>query len=97
MSPLTFLWLEGLESSLPGASEPNPAPKSKEKTGNQESKLNVGNTVAKIVIDQTLGGAWITVLFIATMGTLRGLDYEAIVEQIQSVSAFPVLYTAVRC
>jgi hypothetical protein len=45
----------------------------------------VTNTVAKIVIDQTIGGAWNIALFIMTMGMLRGLDYDSIVEQIGTV------------
>jgi hypothetical protein len=45
----------------------------------------VKNTVAKIIVDQVIGGAWNTVAFIATMGMLRGQDYEVIKGQIQNV------------
>ncbi|KAL4872105.1 hypothetical protein BDV12DRAFT_193897 [Aspergillus spectabilis] len=79
LSPLTFLWLEGLESRFPGFDEkvePEPE-KAKEKP-----TLNVRNTVAKIIVDQVIGGAWNTVAFIATMGVLRGQDYEVIKGQI---------------
>ena len=89
-SPLTFLWLEGLESLLPGFGEEKPVSKDDEIKKQQQQqkktkKLNVRNTAAKVLIDQTIGGAWITMLFIVTMGTLRGLDYDAVTEQIQNV------------
>lgn len=96
MSPLTFLWLEGLESYLPGNSEEKDASRASGSTSKARSskgkkpRLDVKNTVAKIVIDQTLGGVWNTVLFIATMGALRGQDYEVILEQVRDVSlSFP--------
>ncbi|PWY72314.1 hypothetical protein BO70DRAFT_399194 [Aspergillus heteromorphus CBS 117.55] len=88
VSPLTFLWLEGLESKFPGYDSPNPS--KAEKRGQQQQqqqqqkpKLNVTNTVAKIVIDQLIGGAWNTALFIMTMGLLRGQEWDLIVQQIQ--------------
>lgn len=83
---MTFRWLEFLEFYFPGSSEPDKSqnPESKERT-DQKPKLNVKNTVAKVVLDQTIGGAWLTVVFIATMGAQRGLDYEVILEQIQNV------------
>lgn len=83
ISPLGYLWLGSLEACFPGR-----APDSTEK-GNEKSPpkpaLNVTNTVAKIVIDQTIGGAWNTALFIVTMGMLRGLNYDSIVGQIHTV------------
>ncbi|KAL3471773.1 hypothetical protein BJX99DRAFT_236793 [Aspergillus californicus] len=77
LSPLSFLWLEVLESQFPGSD--TPVGKEKEK-GKQKAKktLKVRNTVAKIIVDQVIGGAWNTVAFIATMGVLRGEDYEVI-------------------
>lgn len=86
---MTFLWLEGLESYFPGNSEEKNVKEngSKFKSKDPRSpKLNVKNTIAKIAIDQIIGGAWNTVLFIATMGMLRGMEYEAILEQIRNVS-----------
>lgn len=86
LSPVTFLWLEGLESSLPGRkSEPDPKDKGNEKK-NTETKLNIPNTLAKIAIDQLIGGALNTALYIITLGTLRGQDYDAIITQLQNVS-----------
>ncbi|KAL4995849.1 hypothetical protein BDV10DRAFT_124090 [Aspergillus recurvatus] len=86
LSPLAFLWLEGLEQRFPGFEQAQPA-KEKEKTEEKRKdkdkdkskpKPNVKNIVAKIVVDQLIGGAWNTVAFIATMGVLRGQDYEVI-------------------
>ncbi|KAE8312976.1 hypothetical protein BDV41DRAFT_272708 [Aspergillus transmontanensis] len=86
MSPMTFLWLEGLESALPGHTSEEPAAtKSKAEKADRpkQKKLNVKNTVAKVVIDQVVGGAWATVLFSLTMGLLRGQEYDVLVDQIR--------------
>ena len=89
---MAFLWLEGLESFFPGNSEEKDVKgngaKSKPKDLSKP-KLNIKNTIVKIVIDQIIGGAWNTVLFIATMGILRGMEYEAIVDQVREVSSIP--------
>ncbi|PYH94267.1 hypothetical protein BO71DRAFT_483940 [Aspergillus ellipticus CBS 707.79] len=82
LSPLSFLWLEGLEAKLPGYDD-NLVPNSKMEKKEQKPKLNVTNTVAKIVIDQLIGGAWNTVAFIMTMGLLRGQEWGFIAQQIQ--------------
>ncbi|KAL5339756.1 hypothetical protein BJX70DRAFT_397469 [Aspergillus crustosus] len=111
LSPLSFLWLEGLEARFPGfeaaaagtadrhrksgseqeqeQDQEQESRKEKEKEKEEEKAgrtdkppLNVRNTVAKIVVDQVLGGAWNTVAFIATMGVLKGNDYEVIKSQI---------------
>lgn len=97
LSPLTFLWLEGLEASFPGETESQPANEKqpeKEKGKKEPVKKkqkNVTNTIAKVLIDQIVGGAWMTVLYIVTIGTLRGHDWESIQEEIQHVcSTLPV-------
>lgn len=90
---MTFLWLETLESRFPGFERAEPKPgKEKDKANEsvnekekQNPKLNVKNTVAKIVVDQVVGGAWNTVAFIATMGFLRGYDSEVIKSEITNV------------
>ncbi|RDW83846.1 Mpv17/PMP22 family protein [Aspergillus mulundensis] len=90
LSPLAFLWLEGLEQRFPGFEQGKPeSAKGKENADGREKdkgkneaeaepRPNVKNIVAKIVVDQIIGGAWNTVAFIATMGVLRGQDYEVI-------------------
>ena len=90
---MTFLWLETLESRFPGFERAEPKPgKEKDKANEsvnekekQNPKLNVKNTVAKIMVDQVVGGAWNTVAFIATMGFLRGYDSEVIKSEITNV------------
>ncbi|KAL4794435.1 hypothetical protein BDV19DRAFT_390273 [Aspergillus venezuelensis] len=82
LSPLTFIWLEGLESRFPGTEQDEPVKGKSSEKGESQPKLNVKNTVAKIVVDQVIGGAWNTVAFIATMGFLRGQDYEVIKNEI---------------
>ncbi|KAL3456057.1 hypothetical protein BJX64DRAFT_281610 [Aspergillus heterothallicus] len=83
LSPLGFLWLEGLESRFPAYDNDN-ATTTKENTNEKKPNLNVKNTVAKVIVDQVIGGAWNTVAFIATMGVLRGQDYEVIKGEIQN-------------
>ncbi|KAK4964339.1 hypothetical protein LTR66_012340 [Elasticomyces elasticus] len=41
-------------------------------------KLNVANTAVKFALDQTLGAAFNTVLFIAGIGALRGHSFDAV-------------------
>jgi hypothetical protein len=74
-----------LESRFPSFIDDKPTATGKAKTNKKKPKLNVRNTVAKIIVDQVIGGAWNTVAFIATMGLLRGQDYEVIKGQIQNV------------
>lgn len=89
LSPLTFLWLEGLESSFPGEkTEPDLKDKGNEKK-ETKTKLNIPNTLAKIAIDQIIGGALSTALYIVTLGTLRGQNYDVITTQLQNVSRPP--------
>ncbi|KAI2787295.1 hypothetical protein POX_f07658 [Penicillium oxalicum] len=92
VTPLNYLWQTNLEASFPG-SKPAPAaapPSTKEKsksdaTGSKSAKssLNVGNTITKVVIDQTIGATWNTVLFLFTMGLLRGHHYDEVLVQIR--------------
>lgn len=91
VSPLGYLWLENLEAWFPGT---KPIPENKDKTSSagegksvSKSSLNVTNTIAKVVIDQVVGGAWTTALFIVTMGMLRGLDMSTIKTQLYMVSS----------
>ncbi|KAL5364775.1 hypothetical protein BJX96DRAFT_179259 [Aspergillus floccosus] len=83
-SPLMFLWGEGLEKAFPGFIESEPTKPKADDDETQKPKLNVKNTVLKITIDQTVGAVWNTILFIATLGLLRGEGYEAILDQIRT-------------
>lgn len=103
VSPLGYLWLESLESWFPGT---EPATKQtedeKEKSTPTKDKsaprprLNITNTIAKVVIDQVIGGAWNTALFLITMGLLRGLDTSTIQSQIYSVSDVIIFHPGAR-
>jgi hypothetical protein len=85
ISPLGYLWFGTLESWFPSRAPDAKNVQTDEKGVVSTPSLNVTNTVAKIVIDQVIGGTWNTVLFIVTMGMLRGLDYDTITRQIQAV------------
>jgi hypothetical protein len=91
ITPLNYIWQQNLEATLPGKTPAKAAPKHEEKPARPKSKtsepsLNVTNTITKIVIDQTIGGTWNTVLFILTMGLLRGQHHELVIAQIREVS-----------
>lgn len=91
ITPLNYIWQQTLEATLPGKTPAKATPEHEGKPARSESKtpeptLNVINTISKIVIDQTIGGTWNTVLFILTMGLLRGQHHELIFAQIHAVS-----------
>lgn len=101
-SPLNFLWLESLETAFPGTTaeklktekEDGRVKDEKATTdAKKESGLNVKNTIIKVFLDQTVGAAWITLLFLITMGILRGQDYDSVVDVIKKVSQFPRGFT----
>ncbi|KAJ9257846.1 hypothetical protein DTO212C5_8822 [Paecilomyces variotii] len=92
-SPLTFLWLENLEATFPGTTEEKPKTEKEDgrtkdekstRDGQKRSGLNVKNTVIKVLLDQTVGAAWNTVLFLTTMSILRGQDYDSVVDSIKT-------------
>ncbi|KAK9581242.1 hypothetical protein V6Z92_008329 [Aspergillus fumigatus] len=89
---------EGLESRFPGSSEDTSVTQSTaEKHGSKQGKqkLNVKNIVAKVVIDQTIGGAINTVVFVMTMGLLRGQDFEVVKAQIQN-DFWPIMFAGFK-
>jgi hypothetical protein len=89
-TPLNYIWQNNLEATFPGTRPQNATPKNEEKPGSSNPEtskpaLNVTNTVIKIVIDQVIGATWNTVLFILTMGLLRGQNHEIVFTQIREV------------
>lgn len=66
-TPPNFLWQELLEQTFPssGSSSPNGKQQQKQqpKSKDEPGKLSVGNTVAKLALDQTVGAALNTVMF----------------------------------
>jgi hypothetical protein len=80
-----------LESTFPGQSAVTQDSHSKksddEKKENRqvEQKLNVRNTVIKVIIDQTIGASGMLVLFLSTITILRGGTVEDIFNTVQNV------------
>jgi hypothetical protein len=91
-TPLAFLWMNNLEAHFPtyAAEQGTHAKKSDEKGADSAKprKISVKNTIAKIVLDQTVGAAWVTILFLTTMGILRGQDLGGVMNTIQNVSFY---------
>lgn len=83
--PPNFLWQEYLEQRFPGYTGP-PTVKEGEKTVAVKRKLDVGNTIKKLVLDQTVGATVNTMLFTAVIGALKGLGGGDIVDVIKQVS-----------
>ena len=57
----------------------------REKRAAVKKKLNVGNTIKKLVLDQTVGATVNTMLFTAVIGALKGLSGGDIVGAIKQV------------
>jgi len=73
-TPPNFLWQEYLEEQFPG-----------QKTeANGQKKLDKMNTTKKFVLDQTLGAAVNTLLFIAVIGAFKGKDSNTIARDCQN-------------
>lgn len=97
--PPNYLWQEYLEDRYPGFTTTNSQmARSPEKPNPAGAKsLNVRNTITKFVLDMTLGAAVNTVLFIAVIGALKGLDGNDILEAIQRVRQIFSIYSKQRC
>ncbi|CRG86295.1 hypothetical protein PISL3812_03300 [Talaromyces islandicus] len=89
-TPPTYLWMVNLESTFPGQSAVTQDPHAKKsddekrKNGQVEKKLNVRNTVIKVIIDQTIGASIMLVLFLSTITILRGGTVEDIGNTVQN-------------
>ncbi|KAF4304625.1 putative mpv17 pmp22 protein [Botryosphaeria dothidea] len=89
-TPPNVLWQEFLEDAFPGQKKPPPdAPKTqndekpakdvvKDKAKRTSAGMNWGNVFMKFLLDQTVGGAVNTALFIAGMKALNGAGSEEI-------------------
>ena len=73
--PPNFLWQEYLEERFPGYII----------DANGQKKLHKTNTAKKLTLDQTLGAAVNTLLFIAVVGAFKGKDGKAVVRDCQRV------------
>ncbi|KAJ5438967.1 uncharacterized protein N7458_009965 [Penicillium daleae] len=99
-TPLNYIWQNNLEAAFPGTRPRDAAPKHEIKPGRSDTEtskpaLNVTNTVTKIVIDQTIGGTWNTVLFLLTMGLLRGEHHELVFAQIRQ-EFWPIIIAGLK-
>lgn len=89
-TPPNYKWQLFLEESFPSTYKKD-ASKQKEKndgttaTTGQDEKLSITNTVAKFVLDQTIGSALNTVYFIAMINLLRGAGWSQILTAVQRV------------
>ena len=73
--PPNVLWQEYLEERYPGYTT----------DVNGQEKLHKMNTATKFILDQTLGAAVNTFLFIAVMSAFKGKDGNAILRDCQNV------------
>ncbi len=82
-----MLWQEYLEHQFPRLTPELKRDKVSKEDGAVSTgrKLDVGNTVKKFLIDQTVGGSVNTILFIAIMGGFKGLSPTEIAEEVQKV------------
>lgn len=95
MTPVNFLFQQSLESFLPGYPKDDlRSTKVKVDDGGKgvvvEKKLNIQNTVSKIVVDQTVAAAMNTVAFLGIVPILRGASTGQAWEGIKHVSRIGV-------
>lgn len=90
-TPPNFQWQQYLERKLPGYSE-NHESKAGVKGGTRadggvmfKSKLNVTNTLMKVVIDQTFGAVVNVVLHIAGVRLLQGVPFGECLQVVTEV------------
>lgn len=90
-TPPNYRWQEFLERMFPTTTEPKD--KSLEGKSGKSSpssttrgRLNLANTAAKFILDQTLGAPINTLLFICLMGQMSSRSYNHILSSIISVS-----------
>ncbi|KAH8695141.1 putative integral membrane protein, Mpv17/PMP22 family [Talaromyces proteolyticus] len=100
-TPPAYLWMINLEATFPGqrvvediSTHPK---KTDEKSPPKDAvqKLNVKNTIIKVVIDQTVGATWMSALFLSTMTILRGGGVGEIVEVIRR-EFFPIMLAGLK-
>lgn len=72
-TPPNFLWQQYLERLFPGYSTRKPDLDSGEKEEKEIKRLNIGNTLIKFGLDQTLGALVNTIAFLVGIRLLRGV------------------------
>lgn len=92
-TPLNFYWQRYLEDAFPAY--PVSAPTTTTSSVNEKTKatngkprkgsISIKNTLAKFLLDQTLGALYNTIAFIGGMGLLKGLSWDQAVAAVQKV------------
>ena len=62
-----------------------------------KQKIDIKNTAIKFALDQTLGAMFNTVLFIAGIGALKGMDANRVIESIKRVWSMKTTQIYKRC
>jgi protein Mpv17 len=87
-TPINCVWQDQLEawfpSSTPAVVE-KPTKESSEKPVAKKQGLNITNTLAKFILDQSVGALINIPLFIGVMGMLKGQNVDQIVNTVQEV------------
>lgn len=84
-TPINVAWQAWLESNFPSTKPV--AKKSSENADKEkaEETLDVKNTIAKFLLDQTVGAAFNIPLYFAILGTLKGQSADHILTSIKKV------------
>ncbi|KIW54193.1 hypothetical protein PV05_06570 [Exophiala xenobiotica] len=77
------LWLEDNFPSNPKKDVAAPEKKSDDAKGEEKQTLSVTNTIAKFVLDQSIGAAFNTLLFITMINLFRGAGYDKIMTAVR--------------
>ncbi|KAI5795706.1 hypothetical protein EDC01DRAFT_653262 [Geopyxis carbonaria] len=80
-TPLNFIWQKSLESWFPSKVT---VPKEKATASSAPVKFSKTNALKKFMTDNAIGGPLNTLMFLATMGYLRGRYGGALVEYIKN-------------
>lgn len=91
-TPPNFLWQQYLEASYPGVT-PSSEARYLEQQQTSESgsaaylgDLDVGNTVTKFLLDQSVGAVVNSIMFLAVIGALKGKSVSGIFRSVRQVS-----------
>lgn len=86
-TPPNYKWQVFLEESFPSHPKDTSAAKKKDDDATDGGKgtFSIVNTVAKFVLDQTVGAVMNTILFIVVINLLRGAGWSAVVTAVQKV------------
>ncbi|KZF20793.1 hypothetical protein L228DRAFT_249610 [Xylona heveae TC161] len=93
-TPPNFLWLGYLEQKLPSTTPAaTETAKGKEKEGKEvQSRLNLGNALKKLLIDQIIAGTLNNIAFIAFLAAAKGATTPEVIEAVRQ--GFPPLFLA---